>query len=57
MERLPDDMNTATQGQWSKYGAWGLTQYQDEQMGVPTAQSAPKYAAVYEIWQEQGLVA
>ena len=40
-------------GGWSKYGNWGLTQWQDDQIGVPTAESAPKYAAVYDILQAQ----
>ena len=43
-------------GKGSKYGNWGLTQWQDQQIGVPTPESAPKYAALYEIWQAQGLV-
>ena len=42
-------------GQGGKYGNWGLTQWQDQQIGVPTPESAPKYAALYEIWQAQGL--
>ena len=40
----------------SRYGNWGLTEWQDQQIGVPTAESAPKYAAIYEIWQAQSLV-
>ena len=42
-------------GRGGKYGNWGLTQWQDQQIGVPTPESAPKYAALYEIWQAQGL--